>query len=78
MDNRNLVSFREKNGKSQKEMAEMLGISLSFYIKIEHGLRNPSYNFINKFKEVFPEANVDEIFFSTQLHVTCKNPTGTG
>ena len=77
-ENKALISFRNSIGKSQKEMAEILNVSLSFYIKIEHGLRNPSYNFVSKFKSNFPKANVDEIFFGRKLHEECGNkPTGT-
>ena len=49
---------------SQKEMAEKVGTTLSYYSKIELGLRNPSYNFIEKFKATFEDACVDEIFFN--------------
>ena len=76
-----LIGFRESLQKSQKQMADLLDVSESFYLKIELGLRNPSYNFIKKFKEKFPGKKVDEIFFSKQSHVECTNdqlnPTGT-
>ena len=44
-------------------MAEKVGTTLSYYSKIELGLRNPSYNFMEKFKANFGDACVDEIFF---------------
>ena len=59
-----LSQFRNKKEKTQKEMAEIIGVSKSFYEKIESGERGTSYNFISKFREVFPKANIDEIFFS--------------
>ena len=59
-----LVDFRNIKGLKQKEMADKLDITLSYYSKIETGLRSPSYNFIRRFKAIFPEANVDTIFFS--------------
>lgn len=59
-----LVDFRNLNHLTQKQMAEKLGITLTLYSKIELGLRNPSYNFLVKFKKAFKEANVDSIFFS--------------
>lgn len=59
-----LVDFRNINHLTQKQMAEKLGITLTLYSKIELGLRNPSYNFLVKFKKAFKEANVDSIFFS--------------
>ena len=54
---------REELGLKQKEMAEKAGTTLSYYSKIELGLRNPSYNFMEKFKANFGDACVDEIFF---------------
>ncbi|MEL7568035.1 MAG: helix-turn-helix transcriptional regulator [Dehalobacterium sp.] len=78
--NNNLVSFREQLGKSQKEMSKLLNVSVSFYIKIEYGLRNPSFNFVTKFKERFPQINVNEFFFVNKLHDKCSdvNPNHTG
>ena len=60
----NLKKFRKSIKKSQLEMAEILEITLSFYIKLELGLRNPSLKTIKKFKNEFPTANVDEIFLT--------------
>ncbi|BAH07975.1 helix-turn-helix transcriptional regulator [Clostridium kluyveri] len=70
--NSNLIEFRESLNMSQKDMALALGISSSFYIKIESGERNPSFNFIKKVKKKF-NVNVDEIFFKSQLHEKCIN-----
>lgn len=64
MERGNLKKFRVSLKKSQNEMANLLGITLSFYSKIELGLKNPSLNTIKKFKETFPNANVDNIFLS--------------
>lgn len=58
----NLVDFRNSKKLTQKEMAEKAGTTLSYYSKIELGLRNPSYNFMEKFKANFGDACVDEIF----------------
>ena len=58
----NLVDFRNSKKLTQKEMAEKVGTTLSYYSKIELGLRNPSYNFMEKFKANFGDACVDEIF----------------
>lgn len=69
--NMKLVKFRESADMSQKEIAEHLEISLSFYIKVECGLRNPSFNFVSKFKEKFPSANINDIFFNNKLHDEC-------
>ena len=44
-----LVDFRNLKNLSQKDMAALIGVTLSLYSKIELGLRNPSYNFLTKF-----------------------------
>lgn len=61
--NESLVNFRNYNNLTQKNMAELIKTTLSYYSKIELGLKNPSYNFIVKFKVAFPTAKIDEIFF---------------
>lgn len=66
-----LLQFRKNRGFTQEEFAKKIGITLTYYSKIELGLRNPSYNFLNKFKEVFPEASVDKIFFNDVKHEMC-------
>ena len=58
-----LINFRKKLGLTINEMATKVGVSSSFYEKIEYGDRNPSFNFITAFKKTFPEINTDEIFF---------------
>lgn len=60
-----LVDFRNIKSLKQKDMANRLNVSLSFYSKIEVGLKNPSYNFIKKFKAIFPEADLEKIFFNS-------------
>ena len=64
MERTNLKAFRGSLKKSQSEMANLLDIKLSLYSKLELGIKNPSLNTIKKFKEVFPTANVDNIFLS--------------
>jgi len=59
-----LVDFRNLNKLTQKEMANRIGITLSLYSKVELGLRNPSYDFLVKFKKVFRDTNIDSIFFN--------------
>lgn len=66
MKNIYLASFRLENNLTMDEMSEKIGISKSFYEKIESGKRQPSYNFIMKFKEVFPSADVNCILNPTQ------------
>lgn len=50
-------------GLTQQEMAKYIGTTLSYYSKVELGVRNPSYNFLVKFKSKFNDINIDEIFF---------------
>ncbi len=47
-----LKVYREGLGMTQEEMALSIGVSKSYYIKVEEGYRNPSYNFLKKFKLV--------------------------
>lgn len=61
--NEGLSSFRKKKHLTQKEFSKKIGITLSYYSKIELGVRSPSYNFLTKFTNVFPEASVKDIFF---------------
>ncbi|WP_343337342.1 hypothetical protein TPELB_23880 [Terrisporobacter petrolearius] len=59
-----LVDFRVSNNLTQKQMADKLGTTLSYYSKVELGKRNPSYNFLIKFKSTFSEVNIDKLFFT--------------
>ena len=49
MQNIVLIEFREKLNLSLQEMADKIGVSKSYYEKIEYGDRTPSFNFISKF-----------------------------
>lgn len=57
----NLKIFREKQGLNQKEMADKLGISKSYYVAIELGNNDPSFRvaeaLYNNFKDQY-----DDIF----------------
>ncbi len=64
MERKKLKEYRQSLGKTQSEMARMLDITLSFYGKIELGLKNPSINTLKKFKKVFPTADTDNIFLN--------------
>lgn len=68
-----LKKFRSEKGMSKNDIAQLLGVSLSFYDKIERGERNPSYSFICKFKSTFPSSDADVIFFESQSHNLCKS-----
>lgn len=72
--NKNLIKFRKKSNKTPEEMAEIVGVSTSYYYKIESGARNPSFNFIKKFKDSF-NIKIEDIFFTNSLHVECDEST---
>ncbi|WP_270820163.1 helix-turn-helix domain-containing protein [[Eubacterium] hominis] len=59
----NLKRFRVSLRLNQKQMAEKIGVSASYYYKVESGMRYPSFCFLQKLKIAFPKANVDELFF---------------
>ncbi|MDO5147673.1 MAG: helix-turn-helix transcriptional regulator [Eubacteriales bacterium] len=70
MKNQKLILFRKEMNMSVSEMANRVGISESYYEKIEYGDRSPSYNFLTKFKIAFPESDAEDIFLS-QNHTLC-------
>jgi transcriptional regulator with XRE-family HTH domain len=59
-----LVNYRVTKKLSQKQIADKIGVSLSFYSKVELGLREPSYNFLVKFKQAFEDVDINQIFFN--------------
>lgn len=61
--NSELRKFRINQNKSVREMSEYLGVSKSSYEKVEYEQRTPSYRFVCKFKQKFPECNADKFFF---------------
>jgi putative transcriptional regulator len=70
MENKKLITFRQEKKLSLIEIANKIGISKSYYEKIEYGDRTPSYNFLNKFKLAFPDASVEDIFLNNN-HTIC-------
>jgi transcriptional regulator with XRE-family HTH domain len=42
-----------------KEMANILNISISYYQKIEYGIRKPSRDFLIKLKTKFPKIDLN-------------------
>ena len=57
-----LKKFRESLNLTQSEFAECIGVSASFYIKIENGDRKPSREFMVKFKNKYPEFDTNNFF----------------
>ena len=66
-----LKKYRKDLGHTTQAMADKIGVSLSLYEKIERGARNPSYQFITKFKEAFPSADIAALFFALNGHEVC-------
>lgn len=64
MSRKKLKEYRISLKKTQNDMAERWGITLSFYSKIESGDKNPSIQNLIEFKKKFPTANINEIFLS--------------
>jgi len=57
--NEDLVEFREEKEFTPEKMSVEIGVSSSYYYKIEQGTRNPSYNFLTKIKKRFPDIDLN-------------------
>ena len=62
MKREKLQEFRQSKKLTQEQMANQLNITVSHYKALEYGQRNPSFELMEKIKEVFPKANIDKIF----------------
>lgn len=60
-----LKEFRKKREATQREMANALGVSKSYYEKVEYGDREPSREFMSSFKRVFPDFDMNIFFWKT-------------
>lgn len=63
-----MKELRKSKKLNKKQMADEIGVSASYYYKVESGFQNPSFEFLKKLKERFPEANIDQMFFKTKHH----------
>lgn len=59
-----LQEFRQGKKLTQEQMAQKLDITVSHYKALEYGQRNPSFELMEKIKNIFPKANIDKIFLS--------------
>ena len=59
-----LKTFRISKGYTQKDVAEMLGVSTSHYACIEQGTHNPSTKLVKVFCNVFGKENASLIIGS--------------
>ncbi len=62
-----LIELRKQAQKSQREVAEALGITRSFYGMIENGVRNPTLDLARKIAGFFC-TRIDDVFFDDQGH----------
>ena len=62
-----LKKFRMSMNFTILEMSNEIGVSKSFYEKIESGIRKPSRNFIEMLKKRFPQFDTN-IFFIHRIH----------
>lgn len=70
-----LIELRNAKGWKQKEVAEMLGITDSYYGMIENGLRNPTIKLGLRIAGVFG-VSIEEIFFDLETNKMLSD-TGT-
>lgn len=59
----NLKNFRKEQGLTQQQLADIIGTSVSNIKSLETDVVKPSYKFLKKFIESFPDASIDKIFF---------------
>jgi transcriptional regulator with XRE-family HTH domain len=59
-----LKEFRLKAGLSQEGIARKMNVTVSYYSQIERGLVNAGRGFMLRLKAAFPDACIDEIFFT--------------
>ncbi|MFH5812107.1 helix-turn-helix domain-containing protein [Companilactobacillus sp. FL22-1] len=57
-----LKELRNKSGMNQRDMAKILNISYSHYVKLENNFVNPGFKLIKKIKKEFPEVDLNRIF----------------
>jgi len=67
-----LIRLRKERKMTQQQVAEILGITRSFYGMIETGDRNPTLDLAKKIAELF-QVDIEEIFFDEKGHVTLHN-----
>ncbi len=64
MKREKLQAFRKEKDLTQKQIARELDITVAHYKAVEYGIRNPSFEFLERLKNKFPKCNVDKIFLS--------------
>lgn len=64
MKREKLQEFRQSKHLTQEQMAGRLNITVAHYKAIEYGLRNPSFELLERIKNVFPKVSIDKIFLA--------------
>lgn len=67
MKREKLQLFRKANNLTQEQMAKELNVTVAHYKAVEYGIRNPSFEFMERLKIRFPKSNIDKIFYSKSL-----------
>jgi len=63
---RRLRAIRIEKGLSVAQLANQVGISDSFYYKIERGVRNPTLELAKEISDLLG-SSIDDLFFGDQL-----------
>lgn len=61
-----LQEFRKSKGLTQEEFARAIGYTLSLTAKVEIGTAKPSRAFMERIKEVYPDADINALFFEKE------------
>lgn len=69
-----LQAARNETGLTQREVAELVGVSKSSYAKIEAGKRNPSLSVLQRIADLFDQP-VEALFFGYPCDRKCPPPT---
>lgn len=72
-----LKEARKKKGLTVPDVAGKLGISASFYYKIEQGVRNPTIELAKQIADSLG-STVDDLFFADELDDSSNQQTATG
>jgi len=59
---KDLINFRCTLNLTQKEMARQIGVSKSYYEKVEGCFKNPGRGFLEKFNNEFPDKDLNMFF----------------
>lgn len=57
-----LKEFRKSKGLNQIEMAKVLNVSYSHYVKLENKFVNPSVQLLGRLKRAFSDVDMNKFF----------------